>query len=237
MKKTIAFGFLVILGCTSAHALDWWLQPTICRLDTTRCYGAITGAGYDDEMWDAVSNCRGMKYICPDATTDPSDREPVLMGRLAIANGVGLNPDYDTNSLNKVEGCFGTRRTASNGAQVSVNGRMVNVYCPGVLDKPDEFVENGEITYDTNHPTCRELAEYGYVATLNGNCYGKHYDQSKYYIECGTGLLPSRLIVLNGAEIDAASGDLPSEKSESDALFNKMYQTSQSQKKIYFKKD
>lgn len=236
MRKIFALTFALVMGCTSANALEWWLQETICRLDGTRCYGSLSGPGYDAEMWDAVSNCRGMKYICPAATTDRNDSEPVLMGRLAIANGTGIDPDYDTSLLNTAEGCFGMRR--ANGATVSVNGVMTPVFCPGILSNPDEYLEYGEVEYDVGHPTCAELAEYGYVASLNGKCYGKYYDTSKYYIECGTGvdLMPARLIVLNGADVESVANGAPTDKSDTDNLFDKMFSTSQSQKKIYFNK-
>ena len=232
MKKVIALSFVLTLGVTAAaHALNWWEQPTICRWDTTMCYGTMTGPGFDLEIWDDDASCRGKKYICPDALTTNASA-PVQMGRRDIATGTGINPDFDTSVLNPDEACFGVRR--ANGAQVAVNGRMVNVYCPGVLSRPDEIVANGEITYDAAHPTCAELAADGYVAVLNnGKCYGKYYSPDNYYIECGTALTPTRIIVLNGADVESARG-AGTEKSAADALFDKMYTTSQAQKKQYF---
>lgn len=235
MKKLFALSFGIIISAAGAHAADWWTQPTICRIDTTRCYGSLSGAGFDDEMWDANANCRGMKYVCPAATT-ADDRAPVLIGRQEINAGIGIDQDFDLSVLNRDEACFGMRRTSANGTMASVNGRMVNVYCMGVLARPDEIVINGEITYDVNGPTCTELARDGYVATLNGKCYGKYYNPNQYYIECGTGLLPTQLIVLNGADIWGATGN-GIDKAAADKLFDKMYSKSQTQKQKYFNRD
>lgn len=235
MKRIFALSFTMIIGATCANAVEWWLQPTICRVDTTRCYGTLSGAGFDDEMWDAGGSCWGMKYICPEATTT-GDRNAVLMGRQEIVSGIGINQDFDVTVLNTDGDCFGTRRTSANGTKASVNGKMVNVYCAGVLADPDEIVANGEITYSATKPTCRELAADGYAATLNGKCYGKYYNPTQYYIDCGSDLLPTQLIVLNGADIDGAHG-AGIDKAAAENLFNKMYSKSQSQKKKYFTQD
>lgn len=234
MKKIFTLSFGLIMCATGARAVDWWLMPTVCRINSTYCYNSMTGAGYDPEIWDAKANCRGMKYICPEALTT-KERAPVLMGRQEIASGIGFNPDFDPALLNKADSCFGMRRTSADGTKVSVNGVMTNVYCAGVLDDPDEIVQNGEIEYDIGRPTCNELAANGYAAVLNGRCYGKYYDQSKYYIECGTGLVPSRLIVLNGADIYDNNGGV--DKATADSLFNKMYSISQAQKQKYFSQE
>ena len=237
MKKLFALTFAaMLLGCTSAHALDWWLQGTICRLDTTRCYPTMSGAGYDAEAWDVTGNCRGMKYICGDALTGKNDSSPVLVGRQELSKGTGINSDYDINALNQGEGCFGVRRSSANGSMVANNGVMTRVFCPGVLSNPDEYLDYGEIVYDTARPTCAELAADGYIATLNGKCYGKYYDVSKYYIECGAGtdLMPTRIVVLNGADMEPVADGTPAEKSDADSLFDRMYSKSKSQKKIHF---
>ncbi len=237
MKTHIALCSLMIalcsLACAHAATTPWWLQPTVCRLDPTDCYSAM-GTGFDTEMWDATSNCWGLKLICPDALTDGS-RTAQPMGRAEIASGKKINSDFNTDLLGPDGDCFGRRKTAENGAIASVNGKYVNVWCPGILNNPDETLANGEITYGAQ-PTCSELAEYGYAGIENGRCYGKYYDESQYYIECGTALAPTRLIVLNGADYTAPSNGAPTDMDAAERLFDKMYSASQTQHAKYFKK-
>jgi hypothetical protein len=95
-------------------------------------------------------------------------------------------------------------------------------------------LENGEIVYK-NQPTCSTLARDGYAAINNGRCIGKYYNSSEYFIDCGTGIKPTRLIVLNGADYTATSTNAPETKNDADKLFDTMYSTSQSQKEKYFK--
>lgn len=217
---------------STAHAAaPWWQQPTICRLNPANCYSGM-GAGFDSGMWDAGANCWGLKLICPQALTTARS-EPIAMGRNEIANGNGIRRDFDTNILNG--DCFGMRKTVSNGSMASVNGDYVNVWCAGILDNPDETIGNGEITYGAQ-PTCAKLAENGYVGVLNGRCYGKYYNMNEYFIECtGTDLMPSRLIVLNGADYTAPSSGAPADKSAADAKFDKMESISKTQRAKYFK--
>ena len=92
---------------------------------------------------------------------------------------------------------------------------------------------NGEITYGTQ-PTCKSLAEYGYVGIENGRCYGKYFDNAKYFIECGTALMPTRLIVLNGANYTAPMNGAPIDMDAAERLFDKMYSISQTQHAKYF---
>ncbi|MBQ5700281.1 MAG: hypothetical protein IIV74_03235 [Alphaproteobacteria bacterium] len=224
---------LFITHATHAATTPWWLQPTVCRLDPTDCYAAM-GAGFDSEMWDATSSCWGLKLICPDALTEYS-RDAIPMGRAEIARGTKINKDFDTDLLSTDGDCFGRRRTAENGTTASVGGKYVNVWCPGILEKPDETLPNGEITYG-NQPTCSQLAEIGYVGVTNGRCYGKYFDTNKYYIECDRELEPSRLIILNGADIGAPANGAPTTKSQADKKFDTMYSTSQGQYKKYFTK-
>ena len=238
MKKAIfkysTASILCAMFCGISHAATtpWWLQPTVCRLDPTDCYSAM-GAGFDSEMWDATSNCWGLKLICPDALTEYS-REPVPMGRAEIARGTKINSDFDTDLMGTDGDCFGRRKTATGGTTASVNGKYVNVWCPGILERPDETLPHGEITYGTQ-PTCAKLAEYGYVGIENGHCYGKYFDTAKYFIECGSALEPTRLIVLNGADYTAPANGAPVDEAAAERLFDKMYSISQTQRSKYFK--
>lgn len=237
MKKIFIASLISINAAVTAHAaIPWWQQPTICRLDPTNCYPSM-GSGFDTELWDADSNCWGMKLICPDAVTSgtlssySSDAYP--MGKQEIASGDRINRDFDTNVLNG--DCFGARKTMANGSMASVNGKFVNVWCNGILDNPDEILPSGEITFGAQ-PTCNALSQNGYVASLNGRCYGKYYDMAEYFIECdGTSLLPSRLIILNGADYNSGITGAPSDKNAADVIFDKMYSTSKAQHAKYYK--
>ena len=87
MKKIFAFSvFGLMFAPMTCDAVDWWRQETVCRLDTTTCYPSM-GTGYDREMWDASSQCWGMKLICPDALVNNDDYIPVPMGKTDIARG------------------------------------------------------------------------------------------------------------------------------------------------------
>ena len=235
MKKLFFVSLLGMLAAPAAFgatsSTPWWLQPTICRISTTNCYVPM-GAGYDAELWDTSANCRGMKLICPRALTAGGD-EPVPMGKTDLSKGTGIKADFDVTAL--ADGCFGARKTSANGTLASVNGKYINVYCRGVLDNPDEIVATGEITTGVQ-PTCGALAENGYAAVINGRCYGKYYNPNEYYIECGSDLLPTRLIVLNGADYMAgASANTPSTTDAAKAKFDSMHKVSQAQHEKYFK--
>lgn len=235
MKKTFTISLLCVLTGLNASfaAIPWWEQPTVCRLDPTDCY-ATMGAGYDSELWDNDTGCWGMKLICPEALTN-GEYVPVAMTRNDIAKGTNISKDFDVNILNG--DCFGVRKTTGDGAMASVNGEYVRVWCNGILDNADEYLENGEITYGAQ-PTCKKLAEYGYVATVNNKCYGKYYDMAKYYIECNDkDLLPVRIIVLNGADYTNSSTNAPADASAASKIFDSMESISESQRKIYFKKN
>ncbi len=232
MKKLLFLSTIVALG-TSANAatVKWWQQPTICRISNSTCYAAM-GTGFDAELWDTSGNCRGMKLICPAALTAGGD-EPKPIGKTDLAKGTGIKQDFDTSVL--ALGCFGARKIQNNGTLASVNGKYVNVYCRGVLDAPDEIVATGEITLGTQ-PTCRTLAEKGYAAVINGKCFGKYYNPSQYYIDCGAELKPSRLIVLNGADYNAGpSANTPASQAAADTLFKQMRDRSTTQREKYFK--
>lgn len=228
--SVFCFGVAANVAMAATSSTPWWLQPTVCRISTTNCYISM-GAGYDPGMWDANANCRGMKLVCPGALVAGGD-EPTPMGKTELAKGTGIKSDFDTNAL--ADGCFGARKTSANGTLASVNGKYVNVYCRGVLDSPDEIVATGEITTGAQ-PTCNQLAENGYAAVVNGRCYGKYYNPSEYYIECGSALTPSRLIVLNGADYMAgASANTPATLDAAQQKFDSMLKVSQTQHKKYF---
>jgi hypothetical protein len=241
MKKIFAMSFFFGLcaaglggDANAAAQVPWWHQPTICRPNPTNCYAAM-GAGFDNGMWDAASNCWGMKMVCGDAlAATGSDK---YMGKTEIAAGTGINPDFDMDLLNG--GCFGIRKTAANGSMASVGGKFVNVWCSGVLDNPSETLPTGEITSGAQ-PNCKDLAKNGWIGILNQKCYGKYYNPDNYYIECaGNAALPARLIVLNGA--NAVTGTVPgnypypTDVSKANDLFDKMQSVSASQKSQYFK--
>lgn len=235
MKKTYIFSILFLTYTINAFAasIPWWEQPTVCKVDSTECYTTM-GTGYDKELWDNDIGCWGMKLICPEALIT-EEFAPVAMGRNDISKGTNINSDFDVTMLNG--DCFGVRKTSGNGAMASVNGQYVKVWCNGILNNVDEYLENGEITYGVQ-PTCEELAEYGYVGTVNGKCYGKYYDPAKYYIECdGTDIMPSRIIVLNGADFNTNSNEAPSDTSAASKIFDSMQSISESQRKTYFKNE
>lgn len=215
MKKLFFFS-LFFITANALAATPWWEQPTICRLNPASCYTAM-GTGYDSHMWDANANCWGMKLICADALTN-SD-EPTFVGRTEISRGTYIDSDYDLNVLNG--DCFGVRKTSTDGTMASVDGRMVRVWCTGILNNVDETIETGEITYGTQ-PNCATLAADGYVAVSNGKCYGKYYDPARYYIQCD-GENPT-LIVLNGANYETGNTSYPRTQADADDIFNQMYE-------------
>ena len=55
-----------------------------------------------------------------------------------------------------------------------------------------------------------------------------------FCIECGTELLPKRLIVLNGADYNAPAYGTPATMDEARKKFDTMYTTSKSQHDKYF---
>lgn len=234
MKNQILFSLISILTIGTSHAatIPWWEQPTVCRLDPTDCYRGM-GTGFEPEMWDTTSQCWGLKLICPAAlTANVSDAQPMEMRDISRNNGI--NTDFDTDMLSDTGDCFGRRKTADGGAMASANGKYVHVFCPGILENPDEVLDNGEIIVRGSQPTCSTLARDGYAAVENGRCYGKYYNSAQYFIECGTSLAPTRLIVLNGADYTAPSSGAPTTMDAATEIFDDMYSTSQTQRKKYF---
>ncbi|MCM1295082.1 MAG: hypothetical protein NC311_06025 [Muribaculaceae bacterium] len=233
MKKFICIcSFMIICN---AHAINWWEQSTVCRLDPTKCYSSM-GTGYDPEYWDATSSCRGVKMICPDALIDQSFTDPQAMGRAEIAAGKLINSDFDVTVLNG--DCFGSRKTMANGTQAIVNGTNVNVWCPGILDSNNiEQVASGEILTSGTQPTCQSLANDGYIAVVNNRCYGKYFSDSEYFIDCGANakLIPERIIILNGADYTTRTSNAPASQSDANAIFDSMYNVSQAQRAEKFK--
>lgn len=233
MTKFFIFSLLALTYANTAISAPWWDQLTVCRMDTSRCY-TVMGAGFDSEMWDAKAKCRGMKYICPEALASKTTT-PILISRDDTDNNDIIKSDYDTELLSNSGDCFGQRRTNKSGNQVMVNGKYVNIYCDGILPKPDEILENGEIVYE-KQPTCETLKKDGFVAVENGKCFGKYYDESEYYIDCGHDLKPKQIIVLNGAQYTTTTDNAPKTSNAAKQLFNKMLSVSKSQKAQYFNK-
>ena len=237
MKKNMIFTILSIV-CLTAKADDakWWNQPTVCKYNPKKCY-TVMGAGFEPEMWDTSANCRGMKYICPNALKTPSQK-PELVGIKNIENMI--NPDFAPDLLGESGDCFGKRHSkiTKENVFVMVNGDYVNLYCHGILNKPDETLADGEIIYNHDEqPTCESLKTDGYIAVKNGKCVGKSIDDSKYYIDCDKkNLLPKRLVLLNGAEITTTNTAAITTQKDADNVFNTMYSASKKQKTQYFKK-
>lgn len=224
MKKIFLLSFILIPFVTASHAaLNWWEQPTICRINPSKCYSNM-GAGYNTEEWDQDSDCRGKKIICGTALSPQSDDNWALSKR-DIRNMSGISSDFNIDILNG--DCFGVRRTISNGLQAMYNNNPVDVYCPGILeqiynDDDIEAVETGLILTRSAQPTCKTLADIEYVRVKNGRCYGKRYSESDYYIDCSRGDNDVRLIILNGANYTEPMGGNPINQAEADDIFQEM---------------
>lgn len=215
-------------------ATQWWQQPTICRMDTSKCYSSM-GVGYDSGFWDAASGCWGMKLVCAEALNNPIGDEPVPMSKAAIANNTGISLDFDVGTLNG--NCFGARRSGSGSNTTIVGGISVKVWCRGVLNNPDQITSTGEIKGGAQ-PTCSELAEDGWVAALNGKCWGRKYPVSEYHIECGSGELPTRIIALNKADFITGGGsapaNVPTTQAAANTLFDAMQAAAKAQRALHF---
>ena len=233
MKKAFIISVLSLIGINSATAFDiaWWEQETVCRIDNTKCYVNM-GAGFDADQWDSDSNCRGMKYICPNAFIKDAPSAPELISRDKISEIA--SSDFDTNILSKTDNCFGVRKSNKTGNQVMFNGNYTYVWCPGALDNPIEETENGGIANENEPVTCESLKSNGYIGVENGKCYGKPYDDSKYYVDCGKDEThtPDKLVILNGTEFSENS---KTNKSQQE-IMKTMYRNSKEQKAKYFKK-
>lgn len=234
MKKAFIISVLSLIGINSATAFDiaWWEQDTVCRIDNTKCYVNM-GAGFDADQWDSLSNCRGMKYICPNAfITPPKPYEAKLVSRNEIKDAI--SDDFDTNILSKTDDCFGVRISNKTGSLVKVGEDFVEVWCTGILDDPAEETENGGIAPENKPVTCGFLKDRGYIGVENGKCWGKPYDDSKYHVDCGVNqdFKPARLVILNGTEFSENSNTYESQQE----IMKTMYKNSKEQKANYFKK-
>lgn len=238
MKKLLIL--LSICAVTSVHAAntEWWAQDTICRPITNKCY-TIMGAGYNSGLWDASYNCWGMKYVCANATKSP-EKSLVEIGK--ISDLAAKYTDFDFSQLNTTDRCFGVRKTQNNGTQAMVNGKYVNVYCKGVLDTDTETITNGEVSLTFPQPTCRELADNGWLNVLNNSkCYGKRYPMPDYFIECDEAQTANtRIIVLNGNTnylinaSGASTGNYPTTATKATAVFNDLATTAKKNHYIKF---
>ncbi len=235
MKKAFIISVLSLIGINSATAFDipWWEQDTVCRVNDTKCYVNM-GDGFDADKWDEQSNCRGMKYICPNAFKNPKPTTATTVSRDKIKDEI--SDDFDANILSKTDGCFGVRRSNKKGNEVMVDGGYVKVWCAGILNDPAEETENGGIANANEPVTCGFLNERGYIGVENGKCWGKPYDASKYHVDCGgegnKDFKPARLVILNGTEF---SEDSKTEESQKE-IMNEMYKNSKKQKAQYFQK-
>ncbi len=225
MKKLFILSLLSIPFMGNSHAaLNWWEQPTVCRVNPSKCYSSM-GAGYDIEEWDKESDCRGKKIICG-AALEPASDDNWPLSKTDIRNMNGINPDFNIDVLNG--DCFGARRTISNGLQAIYKDNTIDVYCPDILEaiydyKHIENVETGSILVRDAQPKCSELAESGYARVKNGRCYGKRYSESEYYIDCSRGNdSDARLIILNGADYTEPMGKNPLTFEDANALFDEM---------------
>ncbi|MDR1071979.1 MAG: hypothetical protein LBL21_05045 [Rickettsiales bacterium] len=200
MKKIILL-FALASAVTPAAAVDWWKMPTICKPNSATCYTSM-GSGFDEAEWDDIGNCRGKKLICPSAITGGANA-PEALAKHEISDPSKIADYFDVSALDAAGECFGMRRTRSNGTSAQVgSSAWVNVYCAGALGSPDEVLPTGGIMLNPlDQPTCETLKADGYIGVLNGSCYGKpQYPPSDFFLECeGGNLLPSRIVILNGA--------------------------------------
>jgi hypothetical protein len=231
MRKHIFLYLLPFTVINANAAVEWWLKPTICQPSSVECYVGM-GTGFDAELWDVGGNCRGEKLICPNAVVSLSESSPMPFSKSEISNSSIISGDFDVSALNSQQGCFGLRKTRNNGTNAKVGNEWRNVYCSGILDYPDEILQTGEIMLGTDdQPTCKSLAENGYIAILNGQCFGKFgYPSTDFYLECNdTDLLPKKIIVLNGATdirtstlTNPDASEYPTSDDVAKALFDRM---------------
>lgn len=236
MKHTLYILTMLFMGiCTADAATPWWERATICRLNPSKCYASM-GAGFESEMWDKSGQCWGQKIICADALINGDENIP--MERKAISNNTNINHKiFDTDEYSAYNECFGVRITTQNGAFSFDNaGNKVPVWCTGVLSGGEiAETDNGEIIINGNQPTCQNLANDGFIATLNSesNCHGKRMNPDEYFIGCNSrDLTPETLVVLNGAYDYSANGT-PMTNDDANNTFEKMINISKRQREKY----
>ncbi len=232
MKKLFIFSILSLtttINAAMAINLSWWEQETVCRINTTKCYAAM-GTGFETDEWDNDAQCRGMKYICPNAFKSNKPTEAKLVSRDKISTTV--SSDFDANILSDTNNCFGVRKSNQTGSKVMLDGEYTNVWCHGILNNPIEETKNGEIT--NTRVTCNDLKTNGYIGVENGKCWGKPYNDAKYYIDCGDNsqFVPKQLIVLNGTEYSADNSQIQEDVQKQ---MKEMFSISKEQKAKYFK--
>jgi hypothetical protein len=229
MKKVILF-LALAAAVTPAAAIDWWTMPTICKPNSTTCYSTAPGSpGFDDAEWDNIGNCKGKKLICPNAIKGGANA-PEALSKHEISDPAKIADYFDVSALDTAGGCFGMRRTRSNGTSAQVGpSAWVNVYCAGALGSPDEVLPTGGIMLNPlDQPTCETLKDDGYIGVLNGSCYGKpQYPPSDFFLECdGNNLLPTRIVILNGAnfltDADPTPPYYPKTEQDAASLFDQM---------------
>jgi hypothetical protein len=228
-KILILLSICVVASAARAADTQWWAKETICRPTTNKCYTTM-GIGYDAGFWDTNNRCWGMKYICGNAI---GGTEKTLAGINQIREMQAQYTDFDFALVDTTNRCFGVRKTKDNGTKAMVKGDYVNVFCKGVIDSNPENITNGEITTnykDRGQPTCKDLADNGWLKVLNSNkCYGKKYSVSDYFIECDKTLTSNtRVIILNGdknymvSKDGAPSGKYPVRDTDATSIFDNM---------------
>ena len=242
MKKLFFISVVSTMTALSANAaINWWEQPTVCKINPTNCYSNMT-TGYSIDIgnpktWDATGNCWGLKIVCANALTNGAT-ENTTMPRAEISQQKNINRDFDTDILSSFDECFGVRKTNVDGSRASVDGEYVNVWCNAALSNTNRTIEetkNGYVITSGEQPTCKSLARDEYVAVLDNQngCYGKYFSSTEYYIDCGTNQIPDRLIVLNGADYSESSNVPALTPKSADNLFEQMFKTSEQQRNKY----
>ena len=233
MKKLISAFFIAGFSTCAFGAAEWWLMPTICQPDNAECYPGWTTPVIDVNEWDVGAKCNGKKIVCDNAIKNPLFG-PAL-SKAEISDSSIIDQDFDVGAAHPTNQCFGVRKTRNNGTEAKVGTEWRKVFCPGVLDDPDDVVTNGEIMLGTaDQPTCESLADIGRIGVLNGQCYGKAgYFESDFHIECGGGLLPIKIVVLNGATINTAGANNPTTDEDANALFGIMIENAAEQQKLH----
>jgi len=234
MKKVLILLSICSVTSVAAAGTEWWAQDTICRPVSNKCY-TLMGTGYNTGFWDTSYSCWGMKYVCGNAI---GKTKKVLADMGKIQDLQSNYTDFDFASLDTANRCFGVRKTKDNGSKAMVKGEYVNVYCKGVIDDTVESTANGEITSNYKstggQPTCKDLANNGWLKTLNGKCYGKKYPLPDYFIECDANQAANtRVIVLNGAanyivnNDGTSSGNYPTKSEQANSVFDEMITVAQ----------
>ncbi|MCL2369432.1 MAG: hypothetical protein FWC83_02030, partial [Alphaproteobacteria bacterium] len=223
---SLIFAGFSLLFIASADAMNWWERPTICQAVpfTEVCPGA-GGPGFEMQMWDTTGisptqGCWGVRRICREAfliePTDPRD-DYIARPRHSTLTSMQIRSEFtiystnEINAFNAERGCYGVRLMAADSTRaVCTPYRTTPVWCPDVAESfPHinwERVGTGYMSC-TENPTCRELAERGWVAMRGANCYGREFPYDNglgYFIECPSDIneqAATRIVRLNTAGV------------------------------------